>query len=179
MLDEYIRLDTTIIAIDNLINEAATGTMARTLFEAKDTIYNQQRYVIDVQPVKHGKWEHGKCTNCEKSLEDLFSGDFYWDDDELHFCPNCGARMQNEIKPAYTVNNADDLRKAIDGLNQFTKNYCMNVKETTEKNDLTFRCKECQFSGKNNDGKCLIKAFAYDEDGEYANSIDFGAMGAL
>lgn len=43
--------------------------------------------------VKHGKWEHGKCTNCKKSLEDLFSGDFYWDDDELHFCPNCGARM--------------------------------------------------------------------------------------
>lgn len=43
--------------------------------------------------VKHGKWEQGKCTNCKKSLEDLFSGDFYWDDDDLHFCPNCGARM--------------------------------------------------------------------------------------
>ena len=51
MVDEYIRLDTTIIAIDNLINEAATGTMARTLFKAKDTIYNQQRYIIDVQSV--------------------------------------------------------------------------------------------------------------------------------
>ena len=23
--------------------------------------------------VKHGKWEQGKCTNCKKSLEDLFS----------------------------------------------------------------------------------------------------------
>lgn len=52
MTDEYIRLDTTIIAIDNLINEAATGTMARTLFKAKDTIYSQQRYFTDVQPVK-------------------------------------------------------------------------------------------------------------------------------
>lgn len=51
MADEYIRLDTTIIAINNLINEAATGTMTRTLFKAKDTIYNQQRYFIDVQPV--------------------------------------------------------------------------------------------------------------------------------
>ena len=51
MADEYIRLDTTIIAIDNLINEAATGTMARTLFKAKDTIYSQQRYFTDVQPV--------------------------------------------------------------------------------------------------------------------------------
>ena len=51
----------------------------------------------DVQPVKHGKWghgwEHGKCTNCEKSLEDLFEGDFYYDCEELHFCPNCGARL--------------------------------------------------------------------------------------
>lgn len=51
MADEYIRLDTTIIAIDNLINEAATGTMARTLFKAKDTIYSQQRYFTDVQPI--------------------------------------------------------------------------------------------------------------------------------
>ena len=51
MADEYIRLDTTIIAIDRLINEAATGTMARTLLKAKDTLYSQQRYVIDVQPV--------------------------------------------------------------------------------------------------------------------------------
>lgn len=31
--------------------------------------------------------------NCEKSLEDLFEGDFYYDCEELHFCPNCGARM--------------------------------------------------------------------------------------
>ena len=32
--------------------------------------------VAEVQPVKHGKWEQGKCTNCEKRLEDLFEGDF-------------------------------------------------------------------------------------------------------
>ena len=51
MNDEYIRLDTTIIAIDHLINEAATGTMARTLFKAKDAIYSQQKYAADVQPV--------------------------------------------------------------------------------------------------------------------------------
>lgn len=54
----------------------------------------------DVQPVKHGKWghgwEHGKCTNCEKSLEDLFEGDFYYDCEELHFCPNCGARLDGD-----------------------------------------------------------------------------------
>ena len=54
------------------------------------------RTITNVQPVKHGKWEHGKCTNCEKSLEDLFEGDFYYDCDELHFCPNCGARMMKD-----------------------------------------------------------------------------------
>lgn len=54
MADEYIRLDITINVIDNLINEAATGTMARTLLKAKEAIYNQQRYVIDVQSVGHG-----------------------------------------------------------------------------------------------------------------------------
>ncbi len=46
--------------------------------------------------VKYGKWEHGKCTNCEKSLEDLFEGDFYYDSEDLHFCPNCGARMDGK-----------------------------------------------------------------------------------
>lgn len=65
MPDEYIRLDTTIIAIDNLINEAATGTMARTLFKAKDTIYNQQRYVIDVHPVKQWVKLHDKRPDTE------------------------------------------------------------------------------------------------------------------
>ena len=111
MADEYIRLDTTIIAIDRLINEAATGTMARTLFKAKDTLYSQQRYVIDVQPVKRGFWKAlmmseetgwdlsltgGHDTVCEyvcsvcgkPNIVDEF-GDSYLP----NFCPNCGARM--------------------------------------------------------------------------------------
>ena len=91
MADEYIRLDTTIVAIDNLINEAATGTMVRTLFKAKDTIYNQQRYVMDVQPVKHGKWlskcegdiyEFSECSECG-NMESC----------ETPYCAQCGARM--------------------------------------------------------------------------------------
>lgn len=45
---------------------------------------------------KRAKWEQSTCTNCKKSVEDLFSGDFYWDDDDLHYCPNCGARMDGE-----------------------------------------------------------------------------------
>lgn len=45
---------------------------------------------------KHGKWEHNRCTECGKSLDDLFSGDFYYDDEEVKFCPNCGAKMEGE-----------------------------------------------------------------------------------
>ena len=101
MADEYIRLDTTIIAIDRLINEAATGTMARTLFKAKDTIYNQQRYVIDVQPVKRGYWEevadyggwgdtHYRCSVCG---EEWYLEDGKPKGNNMNFCPRCGARM--------------------------------------------------------------------------------------
>lgn len=89
MADEYIRLDTTINVIDNLINEAATGTMARTLLKAKEAIYNQQRYVIDVQSVKHGRWlkrmstpDSLKCSVCGNNHKCLTTE-----------CPNCGAIM--------------------------------------------------------------------------------------
>lgn len=57
-----------------------------------------EKKAADVQRVKHGKWNHGKCTNCQKSLEDLLEGDFYYDCDELHYCPNCGARMDGDTE---------------------------------------------------------------------------------
>ena len=49
MADEYIRLDTTIIGIDNLINKAQTAAEANELFKAKDVIYSQQRYYTDTE----------------------------------------------------------------------------------------------------------------------------------
>lgn len=66
--------------------------------EAEDKPYTDMRPFdpsADIEPVKHGKWEQDKCTNCGKSLEDLFEGEFYYDRKELHFCPNCGARMED------------------------------------------------------------------------------------
>lgn len=66
--------------------------------EAEDVPYTDMRPFdpsADVEPVKHAKWEQDKCTNCGKSLEDLFEGEFYYDRKELHFCPNCGARMED------------------------------------------------------------------------------------
>ena len=50
----------------------------------------------------------------------------------------------------------------------------MNCKETGEKNDLTFRCKECGFSSTL--GECLIKSFAFDHESDY-DLGNFGSMG--
>lgn len=57
MSDELIRLDTTIIGIDSLINKVSTVEEAKALYAAKAVIYSQQRYAADVQPIKRGHWE--------------------------------------------------------------------------------------------------------------------------
>lgn len=97
MADELIRLDTTIIGIDSLINKASTAEEAKVLFTVKDVIYSQQRYVIDVQPVKRGKWEntntpnHLRCSKC-----DVIHFIAQYPHAEINFCPNCGARMDGD-----------------------------------------------------------------------------------
>lgn len=68
--------------------------------------------------------------------------------------------------------NADNIDKAIEGLSQFTKNWCMNCEETEKQNDLVFRCKQCEFSGEL--GICQIKKFVIDNTGDMPT--DFGAM---
>ena len=97
MADEYIRLDTTIMGINGLINEAPTGSQARALFCVKDMIYDQQRYVSEMKPVKRGRWifteklilgnPYGsyKCSEC-----------MYHVPYEDNYCPNCGADMRGE-----------------------------------------------------------------------------------
>ena len=75
----------------------------------------------------------------------------------------------------YLKNNKDDLATAIDGLNQFTHNFCMNCAETKEKNELVFNCSNCNFS---QDGACLIKSFIFDHLSSYKDlPPDFGCMG--
>ena len=104
MADEYIKIDTTIIEIDKLINEAATGSMARALFNAKDVIYRQQRYVIDVRPVRVGKWEevaeyggwgdtYYRCSVCG---EEWYTDTGTPIENGMKYCPSCGARMEGE-----------------------------------------------------------------------------------
>ena len=52
MSNELIKLDETIIAIDDLINTVPTSTEANLLFKVKDILYRQQRYIIDIRILK-------------------------------------------------------------------------------------------------------------------------------
>ena len=95
MADELIKLDTTIIGIDNLINKASTAEEAKVLFTVKDVIYSQQRYFTDVQPMKRGEWQqdgatHKRCSNCKQFLVPNLKARMF------NFCPNCGAKMEQE-----------------------------------------------------------------------------------
>lgn len=97
MADEYIKLDEAIMGLDGLINEAATGSIARALFNAKDVIYRQQRYVSEMRPVKRGRWievtpKHSRCSVCDTTC--LIA--VYPISKGAYFCPNCGAKMDKE-----------------------------------------------------------------------------------
>ena len=86
MADEYIRLDTTIMGIDGLINEAPTGSQARALFCAKDMIYDQQRYVAEMKPVKR---------ELVKIVNSNFMTQGYLTIEKFYSCPRCGETFGN------------------------------------------------------------------------------------
>lgn len=74
----------------------------------------------------------------------------------------------------YTEGNHDDITRAVEGLDIFTKNFCMNCKETDRQNDIVFRCKECEFARE--DGFCMVHSFVHNHKHKYPLR-DFGAMG--
>ena len=74
-----------------------------------------------------------------------------------------------------TGNNSDNLNIACMALDIFTKSWCMNCKETNKRNDITFRCDECEFQKDNHD--CLVKLFVINHAGDLPKT--FGCMGHL
>lgn len=84
-----------------------------------------------------------------------------------------GVDMKNNMK-CCTQGNADNIDKAVEGLDIFTKNWCMNCAETEKTNDLVFRCKECDFAEES--GSCRIKWFVNKHKSNYPLD-DFGSMG--
>ena len=81
---------------------------------------------------------------------------------------------QQTERSNFTNGNSDDITKAVEGLDIFTKNYCMNCQKTEQSNDLVFRCSECVFKDKS--GKCLIKVFANTHKHNYPME-KLGSMG--
>ena len=67
-------------------------------------------------------------------------------------------------------NGTVDIITPIMALDIFTKTWCI---DTAVKDDLSFRCKDCEFS---NGEKCLIKSFKCNKLPQYK---DFGSMGDL
>ena len=68
----------------------------------------------DVAPVRHGRWEDGRCSNCkEEAVSTSFDEPIYdydWEENlryshtethtEYHltnYCPNCGCKMDLEV----------------------------------------------------------------------------------
>ena len=61
--------------------------------------------------------------------------------------------------------------QAVEHLDAFTKTYC---RDKSVKDDLVFRCKDCEFLTK--DETCLVKVMAHKLCPDYK---DFGSMGDL
>lgn len=53
----------------------------------------------DVAPIKHAKWENGKCSNCGTYIPTDDAHDVIFVD-ECKFCYCCGARMDGSINDA-------------------------------------------------------------------------------
>ena len=73
-----------------------------------------------------------------------------------------------------TRGNDDNITEAVHGLDIFTKNWCMDCKQTEVEKDLIFRCKCCGFEM--SDGRCSVKVFANNHKCNYQLN-EFGSMG--
>lgn len=107
-----------------------------------------------------------------------YAGDWhYYDCEKLFFTreeADEALMKETEKMESFTNGNADNLERAVEGLDIFAKNWCMNCKETEAQNNLVFRCGDCNFAGEL--GECNIKKFVVDKTGDMP--IDFGSMGS-
>lgn len=100
MVDELIRLDTTIIGIDSLINKASTAEEAKVLFTVKDVIYSQQRYFTDVQPVDSWIAVKEKLPEIDKYVLIYYP---YWTDNEIQVARLCYDKLTFDICGEFNV----------------------------------------------------------------------------
>lgn len=68
--------------------------------------------------------------------------------------------------------NKDDITEAVHALDVFTKNYCLNCKETKKQGEFIFMCDDCIFR---ENITCKIKEFASKTTHDYPLK-EFGSM---
>ena len=91
-MDEYIKKEAAITA---LLNDAQEQ-VGYSREDAADCIFWLD--TADVAPVRHGRWECGKpCPFCGGDRFEGLDADI-WADWEPPYCPNCGAKMDEEDK---------------------------------------------------------------------------------
>lgn len=79
--------------------ETINGIESRTVLE--QTIQDiKNEPTIDAEPVRHGKWDdkrvafYRKCSECGATIKNTLSHVFLdYDIRDLHYCPNCGCKM--------------------------------------------------------------------------------------
>lgn len=62
---------------------------------------------VDAEPVRHGRWvDHmvrdWRCSECGEKIQKVRKVDGYCYDDKPNYCPNCGAKMDNEEESCAT-----------------------------------------------------------------------------
>ena len=108
-MDEYINREYAVDAVLDVYCDTPDIDLSCEKFEA--AILKIQ--AADVAPVRHGRWEDGRCSNCkEEAVSTSFDEPIYdydWEENlqyshtethtEYHltnYCPNCGAIMDLE-----------------------------------------------------------------------------------
>ena len=105
MTNKYIPYEHAIKVFNGIIQKCETVQEANALFKVKEAVTAQVCNLIDLQPVKHGTWEHeeqgydvyAKCSECGKSFEMSNYIENEWRE-ILKYCPCCGAKMDGDIK---------------------------------------------------------------------------------
>ena len=109
-MDEYIKKEDIEQKIQDGLNNLVLGHDA---IEVLGMIYEMP--AADVAPVRHGRWEDGRCSNCkEEAVSTSFDEPIYdydWEENlryshtethtEYHltnYCPNCGCRMDGGVE---------------------------------------------------------------------------------
>ena len=86
---------------NNLILVVSNSASLEVIEKIMDMI--KEAPTIEAEPVRHGKWDdkrvafYRKCSECGATVKNNLP-DVFLDCDirDLHYCPNCGAKMEKE-----------------------------------------------------------------------------------